>query len=292
MKQVSPIFFIGEGRSGTTIIFEAFSKHKDIAYLSNYTEKFWLPQFGIIHRIIKKQGKKNQYNDVSIINKFYHKPTEAYNTWEKLCGSKIKNHFMRDVRPTNSEIENVKKYINRIVKYQGKARFSTKLTGPPRITYFSSIFDDIYFINIIRDPRAVVASLLNVAFWKNRGNYPFWEDTLTKNKYTIWENYGMSQVALASLEWCSVYEQTIKEAKNTNSFVYNLKYEDFMDDPKTEMEKLLLVVGLSYCRDIHEYVKSNTYKNMNYRYKERLNDADIRVIEEICKEYMVQLNYL
>ena len=35
-----PIFFIGVPRSGTTIIYEQFSKHSDLAWLSNFSAKY------------------------------------------------------------------------------------------------------------------------------------------------------------------------------------------------------------------------------------------------------------
>lgn len=89
---MSEIFFIGEGRSGTTIIFEAFARHKEIAFLSNYTDKFFYPHFGFMHNIFKSYGVKPQHNDYRFYNKILPKTSEAYNTWEKLAG-KIQEFF-------------------------------------------------------------------------------------------------------------------------------------------------------------------------------------------------------
>ncbi|MBM7571384.1 sulfotransferase [Aquibacillus albus] len=286
------IFFIGEGRSGTTVIFEVFSRHKDIAYLSNYTDKFYFPQTGLIHRIIKKRGKKNQYNDVPILNKTFPKPSEAYDTWEKLCGSKIRYSFMRNIQPTQIEAESVIKYINQIKKYQGKKLFSTKFTGPPRISYFTQVFDNISFVNIVRDPRAVVASLMNVKFWKDKGDEPFWDGTFTEHEYEIWNRYDKSQVALAALEWNSIYKQTEIEKNISNCHVINIKYEDFMENPKKEMNSLLDYLNLDYCNSLQSHIEKVDNKNMNYKYKERLSEDQIKVVEEVCKDAMEKLGYL
>ncbi|KGK91261.1 hypothetical protein DP73_04675 [Desulfosporosinus sp. HMP52] len=291
MKE-KPIFFIGEGRSGTTIIFEAFSKHRDIAYLSNYTNRLWLPQVGFVHNLINKQGKKNQYGDVSLFNKFYPKPHESYETWEKLSGKKFRQTFMKDMKATDREAKVVKEYIQKIIKWQNKERFSTKLTGPPRITYLSSIYNNAYFVNVVRDPRAVVASLLNVEFWKRKERTPYWEGTFTEDRFEIWDSYDKSPTALAALELCSVYEQTLHESKSNQSKLYTLRYEDFIDDPKHEMEKVLQFVGLEYCNNLDSYIGSTEYKNMNNRYRERLSNEEIEIIENICRDYINEYRYL
>lgn len=289
--ETNPVFFIGQGRSGTTAIFEAFSKHDQMAFISNYINKFYLPHIGLLHRIQNKNKRKAIQNEPKL-NKFYLRPSEAYDIWEKLCGDKIRNTFMRDTHPTQAEIKNVKTYLNKIMRYQGKNKFSAKFTGPPRITYLTEIFNNAQFINIIRDPRAVVASLLNKDFWIEKGNVPFWEDTFTEEKYQIWESYGRSPVALASLEWCAIYEQTQIERTRCNNKIYDLKYESFMNDPIAEMKKLLNFLELSNNETMFTFMKRKKYNNRNVKYKERLGAEQIQIVESICKEYMEEQGYL
>jgi len=287
-----PIFFIGEGRSGTTVIFESFAQHENIAFFSNYTDKFYYPQVGIIHRLFRKQGKKPQYTN-NIINKFLPKTSEAYNTWEKLAGKKFRNTFLRNCKPSQKEKNNIKNYISKIKLYQNKKRFATKLTGPPRITYLNNIFENAYFINIIRNPRAVVASLINVKFRIDQGfEKPFWENSLTNDLEKIWEKYNKSPVALAALEWRSIYEQTNYESKKNNIKFYNLKYENFAEHPVKELKRIINFANLNYSDNIFKYTNENNYENMNYKYKERLSKRQVEIIEDICENAMRELNYL
>jgi omega-hydroxy-beta-dihydromenaquinone-9 sulfotransferase len=286
----NPIFFIGEGRSGTTVMFEAFVKHQDIAYLSNYTEKFFSPKIGLVHRVVKKTRREDQYDKDSVLLKYLPKPIEAYDTWAKLCGDKFVNTFLKGVVASKQEKNDVSKYIDDIVKYQKKNHFATKLTGPPRIGYLSSIYAGAKFINIIRDPRAVVASLLNVGFWKQKGDKPFWEDAFTQEQYAIYKEYGQSEVALAALEWCAVYDQTELERIDKN--IIDVSNESFMKNPVGEMRRIFNLVGLEPCQNSLSYIEANDYVDMNDKYKDRLSLEEINVVEQICLRQMKAHGYL
>lgn len=287
-----PMFFIGEGRSGTTIIFEAFAKHPNIAFLSNYTDKFFYPQFGFVHRLFKKYGKKPQYANNTFKNKFLPKTSEAYDTWNKLVGNKFSRTFMRDIKATKNDSKRVKNYINQVVKYQNKKYFSTKLTGPPRITFLNSIFNNSKFVNIIRDPRAVVASLLNVDFRKKKGfKESFWKNTLTDYLYDKWVKYNKKSIALLALEWLAIYNQTKRKGTKIENKLHNLKYENFVSDPILSFKKLTSFLDIKFSDEIKNHLMKNNYKNMNYKYKERLNKKQIKIIEEICGDAMKEIGY-
>lgn len=291
-----PIIFIGEGRSGTTVIFEIFVLHEEIAFLTNYTEKFFFPQFGLIN-VISRYGREDQYKEDNFFIKKLPRPSEAYNTWEKLCGKKFRDSFLKDVKPTSNEKNNVNNYIDKIIKYQMKNRFATKLTGPPRITYLYNINHNTYFINIIRDPRPVVASKLNVDFRKNKGlTKPYWKNTFNKHHFELYLKYHKDPVAIASLEWLSIYEQTIKESEKCNKDILNIKYEDFVENPYNTLKKIIVHTDLTYSNiydnRIKAYISKNNLKNLNHKYKERLSKKQINIIEEICEIPMRKLGYL
>jgi len=173
-----PVFVIGMPRSGTTVISEAISLHEEFGWISNYLTKFpnyiwismlnrlcFIPKIGIYIR-----GRKPQTNNLnSFFRKFFPYPSEAYNIWEIFLGKKFRNDYLFGKVATEEERKNVIEYFKKVLKYQGKKRLFVKLTGPPRIQFLTSIFPDAYFIHIIRDPRAVVNSLLKVKFWREGG---------------------------------------------------------------------------------------------------------------------------
>lgn len=282
------------GRSGTTIIFEAFANHEKLGYLSNYTNKFFrFPQIGLIHRFFGKQGQKLQGQKVFFLNKTYPRTNEAYPTWEYLCGKKFRYSFLKNIGPTDGEIKKTRDYFKKILIYQGKKRFTTKLTGPPRMKFLAYIFPDAIFVDIIRDPRAVVASLLNVEFWKLKGLYNHhWRDSLNKEHIKIWEESGRSPVTLAALEWHSAYEQTLIERQDVNPKYLQIKYEEFVENPKRTMDKIYKFVGLKLSNRVNNYMNMIKYKNMNYKYHEILTKKDVQIIENICQKQINKLYYI
>lgn len=295
MEIKNPIFFIGMPRSGTSIIFEAFAAHKDLGWLSNYSNRMpAFPYINLIHRMFFcAQGRKNQYQKIPIYKRILPEPQEVYNVWNRFFGQKFAETFLANCSPSEDEIEKCRKYIKHILWAENKSRFCAKFTGPPRIRFLSRIFPDAYFIDVVRDPRATVSSLLLLDWWKKRGlTKPFWEGALKSSDLEIWEDTGCSPVALAALQWCSVYEATVDEISGLDNKYYRVKYEEFMTSPLATIEQLVSYCGISKCEKMKNYVSSQSYKNMNYKYNENLPIKDIKLIEYIAGKHMKKLGYL
>lgn len=291
-----PIFFIGMGRSGSTILFEAFSYHKDLGWFSNYLSRYPnLNSINLLARLFWSQrGEKAQGRSINIIKKRLPKAVEAYSIWEKLVGKKFRYTFLRNINPTEKEKEVTKKYVAQMLVYQGKNRFCAKITGPPRIHFLKNIFPDAFFVDLVRDPRAVIASQLGLELWKKRGGYtrPIWEDALDKESYRLWRVHNNSPVALAALQWGAVYEQTMEEKQSICGQYIKIHYEDFMENPVENIKKITQFTKLRPSNIIIKFVKQNQYKNMNYKYSKQLSKKEIELIESILKKQMKDLKYL
>lgn len=179
------IFLIGMGRSGTTVLAEAISIHKDLGWISNYLQIFpSLPYLSFLNKLVDipflgfyLRGKKRQSEGlINFIRRFLPYCTENYNIWEKFCGKKFSFDYLAHQKASKAEKEAIIKYIQILLRFQRKKRFFAKFTGPPRICFLQSIFSDAYFIHVIMDPRAVVNSLLKVKFWQEGGGLkrPWW----------------------------------------------------------------------------------------------------------------------
>src|SRR5262245_11920815 len=225
------IIFIGMPRSGTTVIFEAFSTHPELGWLSNYSNRFpRFPQIVAIHRLFGgARSWKNQADAVPVFKRFLPEPSETYTVWERFFGPSFSNSFLDNSVPTPSQANHCRAYMRKLLLAEGKSRLCVKFTGPPRKRFLEQVFPNAVFVNVIRDPRAVVASLLSVGFWKARGlARPFWEGGLTSEELEIWEQSGHSPVALAALLWCAVCRATERETAASDNRVLAVRYEDFM----------------------------------------------------------------
>ena len=166
-----PIFFIGMPRSGTTVTFEVFAAHRELGWLSNYSRR--LPQFPyvtVVHRLFgDRRGRKSQDQTISLVRRLLPEPMEDYAIWNSFFGESFSRSFLEGHTAQPDQIRACRAYMGKILLAECKSRLCVKFTGPPRKRFLEHVFPDAYFINVVRDPRAVVASLLTVYFWKQRG---------------------------------------------------------------------------------------------------------------------------
>lgn len=299
-----PLFVIGMPRSGTTVISEAISVHEDLGWLSNYIN--WvpkLPQLAFLSRLIDipylgvhLRGKKTQDKRISsFLRRFLPFTAEAYPVWNLYCIENFATDYLKNRCATVIEKRRVLALISQVLRCQGKKRFFSKLTGPPRIQYLNSIFPNAYFIHVIRDPRANISSLLKVPFWKENEGYtrPWWTNGLSPDAINEWVIWGRSPVALAAIQWREIIETAWQEKKiiSKNRYI-EIRYEDFVKDPIEILNSTCNQVGLEPSKNIWQYTHSTgKVYDMNYKYKKNLTENEIKLIEKITNSAAKQAGY-
>lgn len=299
-----PIFMIGMPRSGTSALGEAISLHKELGWISNYTRRFpGVPYFALVDRAIDNlplrsylRGKKKQGAGMALsLRRFLPYSCESYIIWRQCCGEKFSKEYLLGQTATEEEKRSIRKYVATLLRYQGKKRFFTKFTGPPRIHYLRSIFPDACFIHVIRDSRAVTSSLLQVPFWKKGEGLikPWWQNGMTENDLREWDAAGKSATALAAVQWKRVVELAWEESRALPENAYlEIRYEDFVADPHRSIKRVFLHFGLEDCSDAHRYVSSiGKLRNMNYKYKTNLPPEDIALIEKLTTQTARRAGY-
>lgn len=291
-----PIFFIGMPRSGTSIIQEAFCRHESLGWLSNYTAHFpSLPRLTAVHRLFGSlQGQRSQGQALAFYNKLLPRPSESYPVWEKIFGRKFLYTCMEGVTPTAKEIEHARRYVTRLLGAQSRMRFCAKLTGPPRIGFLSRIFGRACFVDIVRDPRAVVASLMvdKDQFWKKSGEEsPFWDCRYDQEGYALWEQSGRMPAVLTALQWVHMYKLAEKEVASCDVSYTKVRYEDYVDAPKKTIGKIIEFCGLEKSRNVELWVSDVAYSSANRKFREILDERQIEWIERIVGDQLDELGY-
>ncbi len=296
-----PIFMIGVPRSGTTIIFEALCRHELLAWLTNYSEKApSLPALNLLRSIIDNRifsiyGQKKQHGSTIPWNRYLPKPYESYAFWNHYARGNFAEDYLAGVKAEKAETERVRNAVQKIVKYQGKQRFTTKLTGPSRIEYLNSIFPDAIFVHVIRDGRAVVDSLLRVPFWKANGGYdhPYWQNGFPDQYYQEWEHSGKQKSVLAALQWRNIIERTREEAMELRQGRYHeVYYEDWVKNPITSVTKLLNCCDLDASSKVERYVNENQrLTNMNKNTYSTMNDEELLAVSQAMQPLLGELGY-
>jgi omega-hydroxy-beta-dihydromenaquinone-9 sulfotransferase len=273
MKSISrPVIVIGSGRSGTTIISEILFRHEDLAWPSNYQERF-PEQSGVNllrnvfdNKLWRLQGQKPQLNKVSKFNKVLFKPAEAYKFWEYLTGPSIdfSRGFLINERPAAQDIKRMHKAFSKMVRYQSKKRLAFKITGPARIGYLKAVFPDAVFINIVREPMATINSWLNVDFWQEKGKHQLWWTGAYTPQEEEWaEKNADKPELLAAMQYRKLMEITNKEIETHKANCLTVRYEDFVADPAAAISNILDFAGLKQSPLVETYLQGIKIYNQN-----------------------------
>ncbi len=297
-----PIFFVGVPRSGTTILFEAFACHHDLAWLSSYSGRFPnMPFLNGLRRLLDNRwiqvtGKKEQHSAVAIGNRYLPKPDEAYPFWNQHCAVPFARSYMLEVEANAPSRERLRTAIDAVVKWQGKDRFATKITGPTRIDFLRSVFPDALFVHVIRDVRAVVDSLMRVGFWERGGGLtkPYWDGGLSDEYLNLWSESGKDPMILAALQWRNIIELARMEAKQLEERQYlEVKYEDFVEDPHSTLRTLYEFCKLPDSSAAHQKLDGDReLENMNFKYLENMSAEEVQRITACAREMLIELQYL
>jgi omega-hydroxy-beta-dihydromenaquinone-9 sulfotransferase len=296
-----PIFLTGMPRSGTTVMFEVLAAHPDLGWFSQYFNRLSrFPSVALLSRIADLDPRLRRRIDRSdqtrrLRNYLRVGPSEAYFAWRRYSGGKFLDDFLIDTRASVGERERVRSVVKKTLRYQGKPRFAAKVTGPPRIGYLRSIFGDARFVHLIRDPRAVVRSLMKVAFWRDtwRLQEPAWRNGLTDDELEIWERHGRSPVSLAALEWGAVVRTARHEASELAADQYReVRYEAFVSDPHAVIDELVSFCDLRQSSAPHEFLDQRfELQNMNRQWRDEFSAAELRLFEEIAGDVLGDSGY-
>lgn len=292
-----PVFFIGMPRSGTSIIQEAFSRHEALGWLSNYTARFpSLPELTVIHRLFGgMQGQRSQGQPLAIYNKILPRPSESYPVWKKIFGDKFLYSCLEGVTPSKRERELARRYTEKVLRVQGKRRFCAKLTGPPRISFLSGIFERPFFVDIIRDPRAVIASLMvdRDQFWKERTGTEefFWDCNYSQESRLIWEESGRLPSVLAAIQWNHMQNLTRMEVDAAGVPYLSIKYEDYVAAPAEVIARITAFCELGPSSRLRSWVEGIDYYSANNKYLDVLGRNEIEWIERIVGMKMDEFGY-
>ena len=293
-----PIFFVGAPRSGTTIIFEALSAHEDLGWFSNYLHKFpGYPGLSIVSRLgfSNRLLSAKKQNGRSAFRLPLPYAVECYPAWRLCCGEKFSRDFLINAKATDVEKAKIIRLVKSVLKYHGKPRFATKITGPSRMSYLKSIFPDALFVHVVRDGRAVVNSLMKVDFWKNGGGYekPWWKGGLTEEDMDVYRAHNNSPLLLAAIQWRRIMLVAREEAAAVDPRNYiEIRYEDALHEPFSMMDQLLDFLRLRRSSKVHDYIRHNSaFKDMNFKFSKDLRGDDVRLLNGVLGDVNAMFGY-
>jgi hypothetical protein len=297
----SPLFFVGMPRSGTSVVFQALSAHPQLAWLSQLHGRWprWLSSAALARTadlgLAFRRAKPRSDQAYGRLERLKVGPDEAYGVFERCCGSKFTYGYLLDTEPTESESACLRRTVTRVARFQGKPRFATKITGPARIGFLGAAFPEALFVHILRDPRAVVASLLRVGFWRDtfRLREPAWEGGLDESELAELARYEGAPAALAAIEWCAVLRTARAEAEAMPEARYHeIRYEDFVADSASVLDEIIDFAALEPTGRPQRYLQERfPLQDMNLQWRRGMSPEEIEMVTEITRPRLVELGY-
>lgn len=280
-----PIFIIGAGRSGTTVLYHLLTFHKDLCWFSNVSDRYpEMPVVPLANRVIELPWIGDKVKS-RILNRTIPslRPVEGPVTYHEYAEFDFKRRMTEEDWTPELE-EKFKGAIRNHLRWTGKARFLSKQTANnQRIRLIYKMFPDAYYIHIIRDGRGVASSLLHVP-WHDR-IYFWWLDGNAEK----WREMGRDPIELCAVHW-EKDERELLENKYLFADQYmEIRYEDLVVDTKSILKKILAFCQLDDYPEFFEDVP--TLKNMNYKWGQGLTEEQKYVMESSIGDFLVELGY-
>lgn len=269
-----PIFIVGFGRSGTALLSTILTGHPEIC--------------------IAPESPVHPLTDIDRLTNAIWDAIDRY----------------RDNFPAVVDKDDLKKEIKSLLPSQKKMifacylqswakvydkldpRWGDKFTGNWRfINLLAEWYPQAQFINIVRDPRDVISSIIQ--YFPHKAFLPAW--------------LVGSHLSLA-WRWRQALRTTVKNGNSLGPKYYMMvRYEDLVADPDTWIRKIYSFLDMEYDDSVlpveevlkkkkvpqrtHREVANNPHTQRIGRHNENLSLAQVREIEFLCKKEIGMLGY-
>ncbi len=288
-----PILIFGVPRSGTTLLYRILCYHPDLAWFSHHDIKNWLTEDK--QEAIKKQKTKLRDENKPVLsgeetlfvfgtlvqNPIKHTdkiPIEAETFWRKFFGP----NFIKKVSVgiQGQILEHVAIFLQK----EKKNRFLNKAPqNSMRLYALKQCFPDAKFINISREPREVISSMIQQE--KNQGEF---------NTGIMIENSDMFNSLGYVEKWAWQYKEITEyihdfsKTMNAENFL-NVYYEELTRDPVQTLDKILKFCELRSEGIIGDMIP--LIRDTSTKWKENLTDEDQKNIFQILEPVIQAMNY-
>lgn len=283
-----PIFLIGTGRCGSSLLLRLLGYHPELAWMSHATS--YLPggaAWAALSRIHRLPGMSSLL-PAAEGRRYIPQPTEHYRLLNQAT-----DHAFTQPRPlteadvTPEAAHNLRALVARHQRAQGTTRFVMKHTGFPRIRYLRAIFPDALFVHVRRDGRAVATSLCKVDWWSGEGHWGW--GPLSDEDRRAYTDSGCHELVLAALYW-KVLMGHLDEARShvPPEQLLQVRYDALVADPAGTLTRIRQFAGLSPHPTFEARVRATPMTSDDTRWRRAVTDEERGLLERVLGEALAR----
>ena len=279
-----PIFIVGTGRCGSTVFHRMMAEHPRLAFLTSQLNRS--PSKPGINSVVLEwldspPGDRSIHRSRVI-------PSEAWAFWEHYAPGF--SRAFRDIRADDVTVR-TKEALHRALQqvFTGtRLRLLVKLTGWTRIGFIKEVFPDAKVIHLIRDPRAVAASLLSTGWWNGwRGPERWRWGPLTPQQVNVWQLSGRSFPVLAAIQWVRImeaYRESLRELPEpARDDVLEIRYERLCTSKEGVIHDVLHFAGLERSEEHDTALRRYETENRNHKWRHDLTATQQQQLDHALK---------
>lgn len=287
-KVHQPVFIVGCGRSGTTLLFEILSEHPDLVRTTGYPD-------GEDHEGWIRYGKCVMAGIGNVHHSHY---------GNGINGQQFCLHMTRE-DVTEDIIGDMHNYYweNILEKRGGKRVLNKQPHLSNKLDYVLGIFPDAKILHIIRDCEPMVASWLSVmddhpslvVYWPKGEALPcFWLIPKPSNAVALARLDRHEQFfpgggsALWIDYWCNVNVGIERQMQGKTDQLLTIRYEDLLRKPNEILARITSFCGL---RD-HAFQIGQFQQNTAQKHAHRITESLRRAIADQANSVRAKFGYL
>jgi LPS sulfotransferase NodH len=283
-----PLFIVGAGRSGSTMLMDLLSHHPEIAWLSTVAHRY--PTRFDLHR------RALESVDAPVVGRRLLArlgPREAYGFWEAHSPGFRRPH--RDLLATDVTRSRRDALVAAVAAQHTsrRDRFVAKITGWPRVSFLREVFPDARFVHLVRDGRAVAASFSRMTvdhWWGWRGPENWRYGKLEPAYQALWDGTGQSYIVLAGIQWMLVLDAIERIRAAAGDALIDVRYEDLCAAPAETIDAILRHGGIAPSDAVHRAI-GGTLEARNDGWKKEFSVEQQGLLDRALADHLARYGY-
>jgi hypothetical protein len=294
---LNPLFILGPGRSGTTLLYKLLCLHPDVAFISNYDTHRLSRPFAKIALAVSHLGPATRRRawfsaegqaylaKRALLHRLVPMPVEGEAVYQA-CGLTLNE----TLEPVDEEIRaRLRARFSRVQRRHPAGMLVLKRTANNRrIPALDSSFPEAKYVVIWRDGRAVALSLTQVHWWLD--NHVWWAGGKRPRDMNL-DRQGMLE--LAATNWLQEV-MAIKRGLATvaPARVLTVRYEALVENLEKTVASILEFCGQRVPPELLGEISSIGLRPGGKPWKLKLSAREISAIEQIQSAQLRDLSYL